>query len=121
VSAFDDLASIVPQQIWPGLVGRAVHGDEVTVAHIELEPGIEVPEHSHANEQVGVLLRGSLRFRIGEEDRQLEPGATWCIRADVPHSVQAGPDGATLVEVFAPPRADWAGLERLEPSAPTHL
>jgi hypothetical protein len=37
----------------------------------------------------------------------------------VPHAVHAGADGAFLVELFAPPRADWAGLERLEPSAPT--
>jgi quercetin dioxygenase-like cupin family protein len=42
----------------------------------------------------------------------------WVIPADVPHAVHAGPDGAFLVELFAPPRTDWAGLKRLEPAAP---
>jgi hypothetical protein len=34
----------------------------------------------------------------------------------VPHSVHAGPEGAALIELFAPPREDWGGLERLEPA-----
>ena len=70
------------------------------------------------NEQVGVLLRGSMRFRIGDEEREVARGATWCIRAHVPHAVRTGPDGATIAEVFAPPRTDWAGNERLDAGPP---
>jgi quercetin dioxygenase-like cupin family protein len=118
VSAFDDLREIVPLQIWNGVVGRAVSGEEATLVAIDLEAGTEVPEHRHVNEQIGILLRGSLTFRIGDERKELRPGSTWVIPADVPHSVDAGPEGAFLVELFAPPRADWAALERLEPSTP---
>jgi quercetin dioxygenase-like cupin family protein len=117
-SAFDDLREIVPLRIWNGVVGRAVAGKEATLAAIDLEPDTAVPEHRHVNEQTGILLRGTLEFRIGEETKELAPGAMWVIPADVPHSVHAGPEGAFLVELFAPPRDDWAGLERLEPSAP---
>ena len=78
-----------------------------------------MPEHHHLNEQTGILLRGSMRFRIGDEAKELVPGSTWVIPADVPHAVVAGPEGASLVELFAPPRADWADLERLEPRTPT--
>ena len=46
------------------------------------------------------------------------PGATWCIPPNVPDAVQAGPEGASVVEVFAPARDDWEALERLEPSPP---
>jgi hypothetical protein len=35
---------------------------------VELEPEILVPEHTHENEQVGVLLSGSLLFTIDESD-----------------------------------------------------
>jgi hypothetical protein len=31
--------------------------------------------------------------------------------------VRSGRDGASLIELFAPPRDDWGGLERLEPAA----
>jgi quercetin dioxygenase-like cupin family protein len=80
-----------------------------------------VPEHHHVNEQTGMLIRGSLTFRIGEETAELRPGSTWVIPADVPHSVDAGPEGAFLIELFAPPRDDWAGLDRLEPSPPSRF
>jgi quercetin dioxygenase-like cupin family protein len=119
MSAFDDLRDIVPLQIWNGVIGRAVEGKEATLAAIELDPDTKVPEHQHVNEQTGILLRGTLRFRIGDETKDLVPGSTWVIPASVPHAVDAGPDGAFLVELFAPPRADWAALERLEPGIPT--
>jgi quercetin dioxygenase-like cupin family protein len=119
VTAFGDLGEIVPQQIWPGLAGWAVHGTEATLAVLTLAPGIAVPEHSHVNEQIGVLLRGSVTFHIGDEQKDIRPGATWVIPAHVPHSVDVGPDGASIIELFSPPRTDWAGLERLEPGTPS--
>ena len=112
---FADLAARARQQIWDGVIGRIVHGERVTMALVELEANSVVPEHSHANEQVGLLLRGSLRFRVGDETRELAPGGSWRIPADVPHEVETGPDGAFLIEIFSPPRDDWHELERLEP------
>ena len=47
-------------------------------------------------------------------------GDFYLIPAGVPHSVISGPEGVTLAELFAPPRADWAGLERL-PATPVTL
>ena len=87
----------------------------MTLSLIELAPDADVPEHSHENEQVGILIQGSLTFRIGGETGEVAPGGTWCILANVPHSVTAGPDGAVLAEVFSPPRHDWHALEKLEP------
>jgi hypothetical protein len=84
MSAFDELTDIAPLQIWPGLIARALDGVEATLAAIELEPDVEVPEHSHVNEQIGILTGGSMTFRIGGEERELRPGATWnnpCARA----------------------------------------
>jgi quercetin dioxygenase-like cupin family protein len=121
MGAFNDLRDMAPLQIWPGLIGRALTGAEATLAQIELEPDIDVPEHSHLNEQIGILLGGSMTFRIGGESRDLSPGGTWIIPADVPHSVTAGPNGATLIEVFAPARDDWADREILDPRAPVGL
>jgi len=118
MSAFDELTDISPLQIWPGLIARALTGEEATLAQIELEPNVDVPEHSHVNEQIGILTHGTMTFRIGDEEKELQPGATWVIPAHVPHSVTSGPDGAALVEVFVPRRDDWADREVLAPRAP---
>jgi quercetin dioxygenase-like cupin family protein len=118
MSVFGDVGAEEALQIWDGVVGWTVDAERVTLSLIELEPDSIVPEHSHENEQVGILLRGSMRFRIGDEERELRPGGTWRIPSHTPHDVHTGPDGATLVEVFAPGRDDWSGLERLAARRP---
>jgi quercetin dioxygenase-like cupin family protein len=115
MNPFAEVHSLAPQQIWEGVVGRTVHGERVTLSVLELDAGTAVPEHSHENEQVGVLLQGSLRFTIGGETRELGPGGTWRILANVPHSVTVGDEPVVLVEVFSPVREDWHALEQQEP------
>jgi quercetin dioxygenase-like cupin family protein len=115
MTAFSDLGDIAPMQIWDGVVARVWQGEQAALTAIELAPSAHVPEHAHANEQTGVLIKGSMTFRIGDETKELQPGSTWVIPGNVPHSVDAGPDGAVLVELFAPPRGDWGSLERLDP------
>ena len=88
----------------------------MTLALIELDPDAAVPEHSHENEQLGILVEGSLTFTIGGELGEVLPGGSWRILANVPHSVVAGPEGAVLVEVFSPPRHDWAAIPRASPA-----
>ena len=117
MSYFGHLGEVERLRIWDGLIGRAIVGAEAALVAIEIDPGTDVPEHRHPNEQIGILTHGSLTFTIGGEVRELRPGATWVIPSDVPHSVRSGPEGASLVELFAPPRDDWDDLERLAPAA----
>lgn len=109
---------MAPQQIWDGVLGRSVHGERITLGVIELDPGSVVPAHSHENEQLGLVLSGSLSFRVGEETRELGPGGTWRITANMPHEVRAGREGAVVIDVFAPVREDWAALDAAEPREP---
>ena len=118
MSKFSELAEVAPHLIWDGVAGRVVEGAQATLSVIELEANVVVPEHRHVNEQLGVLVAGSLTFRIADESRELRPGALWSIPADTPHEVHVGPEGAVVVEAFAPARSDWAALERLEGPAP---
>jgi quercetin dioxygenase-like cupin family protein len=113
MSAFEGIGQLDHLRIWDGVTAQAVEGERTTLAVVDLAPGATVPEHHHANEQLGVLIRGAMRFRIGDETRELAPGDTWRVLSDVPHEVTAGPEGALAVESFAPARADWAALERL--------
>ena len=62
--------------------------------------------------------RGSLSFRIGDEQRELGPGGIWLIPSNVPHSATCGPDGAVVLDVFSPPREDWKQLEAAAPRPP---
>ena len=101
------MSSLELQRIWEGVHGRVVHGERLTLGVIELDPNSFVPEHNHEHEQLGMCLSGSLRFRVGDETRELGPGETWCIPSNVPHEVHVGSDGAVVIDVFAPTRDDW--------------
>ncbi|MBA2461530.1 MAG: cupin domain-containing protein [Actinobacteria bacterium] len=116
MSAFADIGTIPPQQVWERIVARSVHGERLTLAVVELEPGAVAAEHSHGNEQLGIVLRGSIRFRVGDEERELGPGGTWSIPPNTPHEATAGPDGASVIDIFAPVREDWVGIEKQEPT-----
>ncbi len=109
------VAELQPARIWDGVVARAVHGEKLTVGIIDLDPNVVVPEHRHDNEQVGIVLRGSVTMVVAGESRELPVGGTYTISSQVPHSARAGAAGATVADVFAPGRADWDRAPKLEP------
>jgi quercetin dioxygenase-like cupin family protein len=117
MTTFQSVSEVRPYQIWGGVVARAIQGDRLTMGIVDLDPGIAVPEHHHDNEQLGFVLRGQVTMVIGGDKRDLHTGDTYSIPSGVPHSATSGADGATVVDVFAPGRADWEKLPRLAPSA----
>jgi quercetin dioxygenase-like cupin family protein len=117
VSGFADVRVLAARRLVDGIAARALHGERLTLAVVELESGAVLPEHRHDNEQMGMVLRGSVLFRIGDEERELRPGETWQIPSNTLHRAEAGPDGASVIDVFAPPRADWEQAELDEAAA----
>ena len=113
-----DLSAIAPIQVWEKVRARRVQGDQITLAVVELDAGAVVPEHRHPSEQNGIVIQGEMSFRVGSEERKLGPGGTWRILGNVPHSAQAGPNGAVVIDVFSPIRTDWDALPPLELTDP---
>ena len=112
------LAELTPIQVWDRIRARRVEGERITLAIVELEPNAVAPEHRHPHEQLGLVISGQITFRIGTATRVFGPGGTWRILSDVPHEATAGPDGAVVIDVFNPIRADWADREVLEGATP---
>lgn len=115
MSAFCSVSDLAVVPIWQGVIARRVEGRGITFAVVDLEPNAAVAQHQHPNEQVGIILRGALRFTVGGEVRDLNPGDTYVIPGGVPHDAVAGPEGAVVIDVFSPPRHDW---QRFTPEPP---
>ena len=116
MSAFKPVSDLEPIVLADGIRARAVKGERMTMAVVDLAPNAISPEHKHENEQLGFVIRGSMTMRIGDEVLELKAGDTYVIPSHIEHGAAAGPDGATVTDVFAPIRADWDTRERLEPS-----
>lgn len=111
-----DFDAVPPVDVWGETVrARSVNGERLTMALVELAPGAVVPEHRHENEQMGMVVSGSVTFTVDGETRTLGPGGTWRIPSNRPHDVVTGPDGALVVDVFAPAREDWDALPHIAP------
>lgn len=110
---FQEVADLKPTRIWEGVLARVVNGERLTIGFVDLDPNIQVPEHTHENEQVGFVQRGSITMVIAGESQELGVGGTYRIRSNVPHSGRTGAHGASVVDVFAPIRADWGKLPQL--------
>lgn len=108
MSNLKNLADFPLLEIWGEEVrARRVQGERITLAIVELAPNAVVPEHRHAAEQLGMVIKGQMRFTVDGETRDLGPGGTWRILGDRPHDVVAGPEGAVVIDVFTPTRSDW--------------
>jgi quercetin dioxygenase-like cupin family protein len=83
-----------------------VHGDRTLLAEFHLERGHSLPRHSHPHEQTGYLVSGRLRFTIGAEIFDAQPGDSWCVPSGVEHGAEILED-SVAIEVFSPVREDY--------------
>jgi quercetin dioxygenase-like cupin family protein len=97
------------EELKDGLTRRLITGDRMMIAHIYFKKGVDVPRHSHENEQITYVLEGALLFHLGangERELIVRAGEVLVIPSYVPHSAVALDD--TLdVDIFNPPRQDW--------------
>jgi quercetin dioxygenase-like cupin family protein len=88
---------------------RLVTGERSMLAHVYLDKGCVVPQHSHDNEQFTYILEGALHFFIGEDEREevvVRAGEVLHIPSNVPHKAIALEDTLDL-DIFTPIRQDW--------------
>lgn len=88
-------------------------GDNMTLIRITVQPGARFPEHSHPNEQIGTCLKGEGELISGGKSIKVEPGVSWTIPADEPHSfVAKGSLPAIIHEAWSPPREDYLSMAK---------
>jgi mannose-6-phosphate isomerase-like protein (cupin superfamily) len=109
-----DLPLIEPH---PGVKGRVVQADHVTLVVYDYAPRTVVDTHKHDVEEVGVVVKGSLAMVIAGEQRILMPGDSFRVPAKTAHGARVFEEPTQVIDVYAPPRADLMrpGLATGEP------
>jgi quercetin dioxygenase-like cupin family protein len=102
-----DTTQGIVRQLGEGLSTRVFPGEQAMLSLVTIAPNAQGKVHSHPEEQWGVLLEGSgVRTQDGE-DVPVKVGDFWRTPGGVPHSFRGGPEGARVLDVFAPPRAEY--------------
>ncbi len=100
----DDMTAGTPRELAPGITTTVYTGDHAMVSVVRFEPNARGVMHHHPEEQWGFCLEGTAVRYQGDDAVDVARGDFWRTPGDVPHTMQAGPDGLVVLDVFAPPR-----------------
>ncbi len=90
-----------------GVTMRTAYGSEGSLSLVRLEPGAEVPLHSHPHEQLGIVLEGVEILLIDGQEHHVRPQQAYVIPGGVEHGGRGGPEGCLALDIFIPTREDY--------------
>lgn len=107
---FYDRAEVV--EMLPGLARRTLVSDErLMICRFDLEKGVEIPGHSHPQDQAGYVVSGRIRISVSGESCDLGPGDSYSAPSEAIHSALAL-EKTVVVDTFSPPREDYRTSSR---------
>jgi quercetin dioxygenase-like cupin family protein len=97
------------QEVVDGVrITQLVAGSKMSVIYYQIDPGSELPEHSHHHEQSGYVLQGEAEFIVDGNSHEFSEGDTYLIPGDEPHRIlNTGGDTLEGIDIFSPPRENW--------------
>ena len=109
---FQELDKADLQTIAPGIRRFIFTLNQVQSIYFEIDPGVLIGQHSHVNEQMGMLIKGKMRWRIRGQERILQAPALYRIPSQEPHEVEIlGEEPALILDIFSPIREDFLKTE----------
>ncbi len=102
-----DPAQGIARTLGEGITTRIFPGQQAMLSVVRIEPHASGTVHSHPQEQWGVLLEGECVRIQGGEERAMRAGDFWHTPGGVPHGIRTEAVGATVLDIFSPPREEY--------------
>lgn len=102
-----ELSQGIARKLGEGITTRIFPGEHAMLSVVRIEPHSSGTVHSHPQEQWGVLLEGACVRIQGGEERAMKAGDFWHTPGGVPHGIRTGGSGATVLDIFSPPREEY--------------
>ena len=74
---------------------------------VKHEPNSTGTVHSHPEEQWGVIIEGECVRTQGDEEVPMKAGDFWSTQGGVTNCIRTSELGATLLDIFSPPREEY--------------
>ena len=101
-----NLSEIQEKEIFPGLKGKFVHGENISWAFWEVKKGAKVDLHKHHHEQIMHVVEGRFEFTLNGIKKNYDPGSIVHIPSNNYHSGKAITK-CKIMDVFSPPREEY--------------
>jgi quercetin dioxygenase-like cupin family protein len=100
------ITDLKEKEIVPGIKGKFVHSDNMTVVYWSIDAGAVMPDHAHPHEQIVNVLEGEFDLMVEGKANKAEPGFIAVIPSNVKHGGKAKTD-CRILDVFHPVREDY--------------
>lgn len=102
-----DFYDIQLTQLTKGVFTRLVSAGNMQLSLVSADPNAESQAHIHPEEQITLLLRGSLTETVLDKKLDLEPKDIAFVPGNVVHANIAGDTGFDALDIFYPIREDY--------------
>jgi quercetin dioxygenase-like cupin family protein len=96
------------ETIAPGIRRLVYTLNKVMTVYFEIDPGVVVGEHAHPHEQMGMLIRGKMRWNIQGQEKIIEAPALYRFPSNQSHGAEIlGNEPALILDIFSPIREEF--------------
>ena len=103
-------SQIPDESVRRGIRRRAFGNDAAILVLNTCEPGMEVKPHSHDFDQIALILSGNGFYWVDGQRHPVGPDSLLLIPAGVEHYIEPTTEEIANLDLFAPPRSDYAHL-----------
>ncbi len=102
-----DLHDIQFTELQPGANSRLIGGHGAQLSFLQMNPGMDFAAHLHPEEQLMIVLRGSIDELILDGRAAMAKGDLLYLPGTMVHGGKVGDTGCDVLDVFFPPRPDY--------------
>jgi unsaturated pyranuronate lyase len=113
-----DLNEVEADAVNASYLRKAVYGETLAVAQVDVQKGEVTEMHSHDTEEVIYVLKGAWLFHLPDGDVVLKDNQMLCIPAGSQHSSEVLED-TVAIDICSKNRPDWqSGGDKVLHSSP---
>ena len=102
-----DLHDVQFTELQPGANSRLIGGRGAQLSFLQMSPGMTFAAHLHPEEQLMIVLRGSIDELILDGTAAMTKGDLLYLPGTMVHGGTVGDKGCDVLDVFFPPRPDY--------------
>ena len=112
IAAHTNWDEVPVEPVADGIERRMVWGEGLMVCRLSFAPRVVTAVHTHPHEQFTLVERGQVRFTVDGAERVAKAGDVLYFPSNLPHGATTLDEPVVLVDIFAPVREDFLGVQR---------
>lgn len=99
--------SIPVESIAEGIDRQMVVGQSIMICRLRFDPFVVTPAHRHPHEQMTLVIKGKVKFILGDEERVVSAGDVLHFPSNHWHGATILDEEVVLIDIFSPIREDF--------------